>query len=226
MIAKRLRHEIEFLLFLIALAAIWYLGRNVHIDTQAIEQALVKFPLFISCIVYIALYVAVTFFVFFSKDLFWIIGAVIFKPLLATFLICVAEAINAAILFHLARRFGRAFVEKRVSQKYQHLDEKLGRVSFFWLCIFRAAPLIPYRFMDLAAGLTKINFRTYLKAVIAGSPIKMFWIEYVLYGVGKNILTNPNALVAFFLDNRLLLLLSLVYLVMVIMVVYKLSRRG
>jgi len=221
---KRYKHEIEFLILIIAVFLIWYLGRYFHIDTQAIQKSLQRFPLFYSGIIYVVLYVIVTFFVFFSKDVFWLMGAVLFGPLLSALFICIAEIINAFILFYLARSLGRAYIEKRLSEKYKKLDEKLGNINFSWLFIFRAAPLIPYRFLDLAAGLTRIHFRRYLTAVILGSPLKIFWIQYVLFGVGINTF-NPYALAEYFLDNKTLLIFSLVYIMLVIAVIVKIRAK-
>ena len=223
---KREKHEVEFLALALFLASLWYLGRFLTFDTRAIEESLKTYPLFYSSILYILLYVIITFFLFFSKDVFWLSGAVLFGAGLSTLFICIAEIINASILFHIARRFGRGYVEKKIPEKYKHLDEKLGRINLFWLFIFRAAPLIPYRFLDLGAGLTRISFRKYLVAVIVGSPVKMFWIQYILYGVGKNILNSPQALVEYFLHNKTLLLFSLVYLLLIILAVLKIEEKG
>lgn len=221
---KRYRHEIEFLVLILAVFLLWYLGRYFHIDTQAIQKSLQRFPLFYSGIIYVVLYVIVTFFVFFSKDVFWLMAAVLFGPLLSALFICIAEIINAFILFYLARSLGRAYIEKRLSEKYKKLDEKLGNINFSWLLIFRIAPLIPYRFLDLAAGLTRIHFRRYLAAVILGSPFKIFWIQYVLFGVGINTF-NPYALAEYFLDNKTLFIFSLVYIMLVIAVVVKIRGK-
>jgi len=221
----RLKHELEFIFLLLTLFGLWYSTRSYHPDAEAIQQSLKNLPIFYSGIIYIVLYVVVTFFIFFSKDVFWVTGAVLFGAGLSTLFICIAEVINAFILFHLARSFGRGYVEKKVSIKYKELDERLGKVNFFWLFLFRAAPLIPYRFMDLAAGLTSINFRRYILVVILGSPFKMFWVQYILTGVGRNIFRNPEALVGYFLHNKTLLMFSLIYPVLVIAVTYKLTHK-
>lgn len=218
---KRYRQEVEFFILIIGICVIWFLGNKIHIDDQVIRQWLEKYPLLYRGVLYIFFYVIITFFVFFSKDLFWLLGAVLFGVAFSTVLICIAEIINAFILFNLARSLGRSYVEKTLAEKYSHLDEKLGNINFFWLFIFRAAPLIPYRFMDLAAGLTKIDFKKYITAALIGSPIKMLWIQFILFGVGKSIFTNPYAMVDYFLAHRTLLLFSLVYLVLVIMVIVK-----
>lgn len=210
---------------IIAILLIWYLGRYPHIDTGALQKSLQKLPLFYSGIVFIALYVVITFFVFFSKDVFWLTGALSFGVIYSTLFICIAEVINAFILFYLARHLGRAYIEKSLSQKYRHLDERLGNINFFWLFIFRVAPLIPYRFLDLAVGLTKVHFRRYILAVILGSPIKMFWIQYILSGLGKSIFDNPYALVGYFLNNKSLLMFSFMYFVLFILVALKIRPK-
>jgi uncharacterized membrane protein YdjX (TVP38/TMEM64 family) len=225
-LTRRQRHELGFITFLLFVFLTWYIGRNWRPDTANLQKFLLEFPLWYSGISYIFFYVVVTFFIFFSKDVLWLIAAVIFKPVLATLFICIAETINAFILFYLARYLGRAYVSKQVTGKYKTLDRRIGNISFFWLFIFRVAPLIPYRFLDLAAGLTRISFRKYLVAVVIGSPIKMFWIEYILYGVGTKIIKNPWAVVEYFATNKILLLFSLVYVLLVILVLLKLRKKG
>ncbi len=222
---KRNKHEIGFLVLIIALILMCYLGRYFHIDTSVLQRSLGRFPLLFRCALYIVLYVIVTFFIFFSKDVFWLMGAVLFGPALSALFICISEVINAGILFYLARHLGRAYVEKSLTEKYKKLDERLGKINFFWLFIFRVAPLIPYRFLDLAAGLTRIHFRRYLAAVIFGTPLKMFWIQYILFGVGESMFKNPYALVDYFLANKTLLVFSFMYFILVILVVLKIRLK-
>ncbi|MDI6758200.1 MAG: VTT domain-containing protein [Candidatus Omnitrophota bacterium] len=221
---KKYKQEAKFLAFVILAAAlIFYFQRFLHIDTELIQRSLQRFPLFCSGFLYIALYVIITFFVFFSKDIFWLIGALLFGAPLSAAFICIAESINAAILFYLSRNLGRAYVEKSLTKKYERLDKELGGVSFFWLFILRTTPLVPYRFMDLASGLTSIRFKKYLAAVILGSPLKIFWIQYILAGVGKNALADPQQIAEYFLKNKGLMLFSFVYVLMVVMVIFKIS---
>lgn len=221
--SAKYRHEIEFIVLVLGLALVWYLGRNFSIDTQAIQRSLKSFPLLYSGLFYIVLYVFITFFIFFSKDVFWLTGAILFGPLYSTLFISLAETVNACILFNLSRRFGRAYVEKKMTEKYKKLDEKLGKVNFSWLFVFRVTPLIPYRFLDLAAGLTNLSFKKYILAVILGTPLKMFWIQYVLTGVGKSIFSDPNMVIDYFLKNTTLFMFSFIYLLLVILVVLKIK---
>ncbi|MCX5706796.1 MAG: VTT domain-containing protein [Candidatus Omnitrophica bacterium] len=222
---KKYKRELGFLILIIGLLLFWYLGRYIPLNIPAIQSALSKFPLVLSSILYVVLYVVITFFIFFSKDFFWISGALLFGPFLSALLICIAETINAFILFYMARLLGRAYVEKQVSKKYQYLDAKLGRINFFWLFIFRAAPLIPYRFMDLAAGLTRISFKRYILAVILGSPVKIFWIQFILYAVGQSVVTHPAVLAEYFLSHKTFFLFSLVYIILMGLAVFKVSSK-
>jgi len=170
----------QFLIFILALILISYLGRNIPLNPEAIQRSLKGIPLIYSSAIFILLYVVITFFIFFSKDLFWLLGAVLFGPFFSAIFICIAEYINAFILFGLSRFLGRAYIQKSLSKKYERWDEKLGSINFFWLLIFRAAPLIPYRFLDLAAGLTKIHFST---VEIFGGVIHVLYIHKHCYAL-------------------------------------------
>lgn len=222
---SRHKNKIKFLIFISAIILIWYLGRSFHLDAEAIKNSLGKFPVLYSGIIFIILYVTVTFFIWLSKDIFKLIAALIFGAYISTLFIWLAEIINAFILFYLARYLGRNFVEKSLQGKDNNLDERLGKVGFLWLFLFRAVPLIPFRFLDLACGLTKISFRKYLTAVILGSSLRIFWVQYALAGAGEAVFKNPYALSEYLLGNRALFMLSLAYLILVVVVALKIKHK-
>jgi len=223
--AARYKNKIKFLVLIISLILIWYLGRFFQIDTEALGKSLNRFPVLYSGIIYVVLYCVVTFFIFFSKDIFWIAGALAYGPCLSTLLVIIAEAINAVILFHLARYLGRNFMEHHLKKKSENLDDRLANINFFWLFIMRLAPLIPYRFLDLGVGLTRIHFRRYFAAVLLATPIRVFWVQYILAVVGKNIFNKPGLLVDYLLQNKALFIFSFIYLVLVILAAFKLRHK-
>lgn len=224
--APRQKNKIKFLILIIALLLVWQLGRALHIDAVSIRDNLSSLPVFWAGAAFIALYVILTFFIWFSKDLLRIIAAVVFGACYSTLFILIAEMINAFILFHMARALGRGFVEKDLRQKGRWLDEKLTRSGFLWLFLFRATPLLPFRFLDLAAGLTGMPFRKYLLAVALGSPLRIFWVQYVLAGAGEMALGDPYALSAYISGNKPLFLFSLVYVALVVVVASKLKAKS
>ena len=216
----------KFLIFIIAIVLLWYLGRACHIDAQGIENYFKRFPLVYSGILYIALYVVVTFFIWLSKDVFRFAAAIVFGAYWSTLFIWIAETINAVILFYGARFLGRNFVENSLKGGLKNLDQRLAKINFFWLFMFRATPLIPFRFLDLGLGLTRINFLRYMWAVIFASPLRIFWVQYILSGVGKSIFSCPYALSGYLNQNRNVFIFSLIYFLAVILVTLKLKFKG
>lgn len=220
------KSRLRFLILIIAIVLIWYLGKFFRIDTQAVEDYLKRFPLVLGAVIFIGLYVVVTFFIWLSKDIFKIASAIIFGPGLSTLFIWIAEIINAFILFHLARFLGRGFVEKTLGRGSGNLDDKLAKANLFWLFLMRGAPLIPFRFLDLACGLTRISFKRYLIAVIFASPVRIFWLQYILAGVGRVVLSQPQALMDYLTQNRGVYIFSFVYFILAIIVAAKIKIKG
>lgn len=215
---------IKFLLFLAAIILLLFLGSRFKITTESLDSLLHKFPFYYAAIIFIVLYVIVTFFIWLSKDVFRFVAAFIFGAYLSTLFVFIAEIINACILFHFSRLLGRDFVQSKISAKYIRLDEKIKDSGFFWLLMFRTVPLVPFRFLDLAAGLTGVSFRKYLLAVILGSPIRIFWVQYILSGVGKGVLTNPDLLLNYLLLNKAAYIFSFIYLILVVIVALKMRK--
>jgi len=218
------KNTFKFFILIFLIPLIWYLGRFFRLDTASLEQFLKSFPLFYSGILFIILYCLLTFFIWFSKDIFRIIAALLFGAILSTLFIWIAEIINAILLFHLARYLGRGFVQKSLKAGHNKLDERLGKLNFLWIFLFRATPFVPFRFLDLGAGLTRISFMKYLTAVVLGSPLRIFWVQYVLSNVGTDVFNNPYAVTQFFITNKTLFFCSLMYLILVILVAFKIRR--
>lgn len=220
------RSAIEFLVFVLLCVLVFYAGRAIHIDTEVLKASLARYPAWYSGVVFIALYVVVTCLVWFSKDAFRLIAALLFGALGSTLLIWCAESINAVILFYFSRSLGKRFIEARLKGAYASLDKKINALSFLWLLLLRAAPLIPFRFMDLAAGLTSLSFKKYLCIVVLGSPLRIFWLQFILAGEGEAVFKKPEALTEFLLEHRGVYALSILYIVIIILVALKMRRKG
>ena len=218
---REIDNGILLLVLLIAAGAL--AGRYCHIDVEFMQKALARLPAAYSLGAYLVVYVVLSFFVFFAKDILWLAGALLFGPFVSGACITVAETINACILFYVARSLGRAFVDKSLSGKYRHLDARLGNINFAWLFCFRVAPLVAFRFLDLAAGLSRISFKKYMGAVLLGSWLRIFWIQYILAAVGKGVLTDPTVVAGYYLRHPALLGVSLIYFVCIVAVAIKLK---
>jgi uncharacterized membrane protein YdjX (TVP38/TMEM64 family) len=220
------RSGLRFIFLVIAIFLLWFLGRFFNINIVSVRGYLGQFPIFYAGLIFVALYVAVTFFIWFSKDVFRFAAALLFGPYLSTLLVFICESINAAILFHFSRFLGRDYVRESLKGRLGNLDEKIGDLRFSWLFLFRAVPLIPFRFLDLAAGLTRMTFKKYFAAVVLGSPLRIFWLQYILAGVGRSVFGDPNALTQYLLNNKPAFIASLIYLILVPIVAARLKHKG
>ncbi|MFH1876527.1 MAG: VTT domain-containing protein [Candidatus Omnitrophota bacterium] len=184
------------------------LGNIFSIDRTAIDRFFGKIPLTFSIPVFIGLYVAANFFIFWDiKDILKIVAAVIYGAYLSTALIYCAEIINAVLFFKLARSLGKNFSQKFSQGRFKHLYAKVGTLSFSWIVLVRLLPLIPYRVLDVCFGLSKVRLRVYLAAVILASLPRIFVIQFPLAAIGEisaekmfiYFNTHPKILCALFL---------------------------
>ena len=219
------RSSLRFLVLIVFLALTWFLGRAFNIDLDYYKNLLSRVPLVFSGLIFTLSYVIVSFFIWMAKDIFKIVGAVLFGAVFSSLFIFIAELINASILFHLSRFLGREFIERKLKGGLANLDEKIARSGFWGVFVFRIIPLVPYRFLDIAAGLTKISFRQYILAVILGSPVRVFWLQYILAVLGENVFKNPEMIAAYFSANPRVLFFSSIYLVCSIILALLIKRK-
>ena len=219
------KSNLKFILLILFLIAAWQLGSNFNIDDSQYEEFLTQFPLYLSGLLYIVLYVGITFFAWMAKDIFKIVGAILFGAYVSTLLVWIAEMGNVFVMFHFSRKLGREYVESKLKGKLASLDDKIDQSGFWGLFILRAFPLVPFRFMDLAAGLTKISFRKYFWIVFISSPLRIFWVQFILAGVGKAIFQRPQVLLEYLAENTAVLIWSVVYLVMAVILAFVVKKR-
>jgi uncharacterized membrane protein YdjX (TVP38/TMEM64 family) len=221
------KERLKFILLILILICFIILGMKYKITPDYLQEKLYKSPPVIMAIIYIALYVLVTFFIWFSKDVFRLVAAFIFGAGLSTLFVWTAEVINAAVLFYFSRFLGRKFIEEKMPQEaiWEWQKRLNQRGGFFSLLLLRAVPLIPFRFFDLFMGLSPISFRKFILVVILGSPLRIFWLQYILAAIGRNIFQGPQVLVSYILANKGVFLASLIYLILVLFLGYRLGGK-
>jgi uncharacterized membrane protein YdjX (TVP38/TMEM64 family) len=207
----------RFILFLAVLAVGWYFGRVFEFDAALYEGLLSRYPLALSGAVFIALYVLTSTFLWFGpKDMLQVICAVLFGPFVSTVLVWVGEMINAPIMFHLSRSLGREFVQQKWGMKAGEIDKIRKDTSFLGAVAWRLNPLLPFRFMDLGYGLTRITFRKYFGAIIAATFFRILWVQFIVAGVGVSIFKDMSAALDYFLEHPVVLGYSAIYFLAVI----------
>lgn len=220
-----IRNALKFTIFIFFVALSIYFGSLWSVDIHRLQGYFKEFSLFNSGVVFVLLYCVVTFFFIFSRDIFKVLGVVLFGPYLSSMLIWVAEIANAAITFKLSRFLGQDFIRNAIESKKRGAHARLAGVSFLWLFFMRATPLVPFRFLDLTCGLTGIPFKRYLLAVIFGSPVRILWVQYILSFAGMAAF-NPSKLAGYLLNNKPVFIFSLLYVILVIFAALKLRVKA
>jgi uncharacterized membrane protein YdjX (TVP38/TMEM64 family) len=213
------------------LVGLWFLGKAFHVDLDRVHAWLTQYPLWISGTCFVVIYVGITTLLWVGTiDFFRTTAAFLFGPYWSTLFVYIAEIFNASILFTISRKLGREFVEQKFH--LQGKDLKYTRNSgFWWALALRMNPLVPFRFMDLGFGLTQLPFPKYFSAVVLGSPLRIFWLQFIIAGVGEIMFQDKAALMNYLLGHMNILLLSGVYFLIVLLltilaaVVSALNRR-
>ncbi|MCF7870343.1 MAG: VTT domain-containing protein, partial [Candidatus Omnitrophica bacterium] len=115
-----------------------------------------------------------------------------------------------------------AFLEKKLKGKSKKIYEKIGNLNLSWIFLVRAVPLIPYRVLDLSFGLSKLPFRKYLVVVLLASLPRIFWIQFILASMKGFSLQKTTG---YFLENKLIFLISIAYLIFTLIVAFILRRK-
>jgi len=126
--------------------------------------------------------------------------------------------INAAVMFHLSRILGREYVQQKFRVRSQELDRMKDNSSFLGVFAWRINPLVPFRLMDLGFGLTKISFRKYFIVIFGISFFRILWLQFIIAGIGVNLLKDIGAMQEYFYSNPKIIYYSVVYFLAVIVV--------
>jgi uncharacterized membrane protein YdjX (TVP38/TMEM64 family) len=193
------------------------MGRIIKLDLDNLRQFLLQYPIVLSGVIFIFFYVTLTFFILFGpKDILRIASAIIFGPYVSTVLVWIGECLNAVVLFNLSRRLGRDFIVERFKIYKDQFNNVNDDTSFIGTFALRINPLIPFRVMDLGAGLSKISISKYLTVVVFASIPRVFWQQRILSDVGTAVFTDPRGMIEYFTNKPFMLYYSYIYFLVVI----------
>ena len=158
------------LVLLIALAALtWKL--STWLTPQQLQQALQQTGGW-APVLYIGLFILLPTF-FFPGAVLALAGGLLFGLWLGSVYTFIGAVLNCALMFLLARYFGRSQVQRLVEQKLspqwqRRLQMADGKEGFLLLIILRLIPAVPYNLINYTFGLTGISFSSYLLASAIG----------------------------------------------------------
>jgi uncharacterized membrane protein YdjX (TVP38/TMEM64 family) len=192
-------------------------GKLFQFDLEGMRAFLSSFSLVVSGIIFILIYVVLTNLIWFGpKDVLRIASAVLFGAWISTLLVWISEICNAAILFSLSRQLGQEYFEQKFRMKKARIEEVKKKSGIFGSFVLRINPLIPFRFQDLIAGLSRITLGKYIGAIILPSLLRIYWLQFLLAALGVNIFKNPDVLNEYLATHPEALMMSSVYFLLVI----------
>ena len=214
----------QFFILVIFVGALLVVGNLIHIDDSKWTKLLGNIPFPVAAALYVSAYVGITFFAWFTKDLFRIVGAVVFGPFWSTLFVWIAELANAGIFFNISRRLGREYVEERFKLKKRQIDRVAKSGETWHIFLLRTLPIIPFRILDLAYGLTSVRFGKYIIISAVAMPVRIFWVQFIAAALGSSVLNIPKAM-AYFQEHILVFQLSFLYLIFSTVAVLFLRKR-
>lgn len=149
-------------------------------------------------LLYVGLYVVATLLILPSTALN-LAGGAVFGPWLGTLWTSVAALIAAVVAFVVARTIGRNWFAQRLAGRWQTLDAEIRLGGLFYMFAVRLLPILPYGFVNFAAGLTAVKFKDYLLGTALGT----------VPGILPFVLLGSSGLTAVTTGNLLPLLVSL-----------------
>jgi uncharacterized membrane protein YdjX (TVP38/TMEM64 family) len=214
----------KFILLIACLFLFLVIGHFLSIDERWCKSLLTETPLVVSGIIFIVFYVVFTSLIWLGpKDFFRITAALIYGAYVSTLLVYISEVINAFIFFTLSRKLGRDFVEGKLRGRMRRMDEMTAATGFWWIFAMRLF-IVPFRFLDMGCGLSKISFTKYFSIVLMATPFRLFLFQYLLT-LGFETLRNPSLLAEHFLENPWVLWTNFVYLAGAVIVLFLLRRK-
>lgn len=210
-------NTVKFILFLGILVLCWYLGRIFKLDAETLREYFAGFPVVLSGLIFVAIYVATTTFIWLGpKDVLRISSAIFFGGPVSAVYVTIGELVNAFVMFHLSRSLGREYVVEKFKGKAREIDQMGRDHSALGMMAWRINPLIPFRLMDLGYGLTNTPFHKYITMIAAITFVRVLWLQMILAGIGTAILSDMSAIYDYMSGNLQVIQISAVYFLAVL----------
>lgn len=121
------------------------------------------------------------------SELMLMFGGAAFGFIIAGFWGGVGQIIGGAVSFYLSKKLGRRAVKKIVGEKaLGFADQWFDKWGGWAIILGRFAPFIPFDAVSYGAGLTKIDFKTFIIATSIGSFPRAVFYAYLGQAVSES----------------------------------------
>jgi uncharacterized membrane protein YdjX (TVP38/TMEM64 family) len=131
----------------------------------------------IGAIAFIVIYIVAT--VAFLPGSILTLGAgVLFGVVLGSLYVFVGATVGASAAFLVGRYLARGWVASKIegNQKFQVIDEAVGRSGFKIVLLTRLSPVFPFNLLNYAYGITSVSLKDYVLASIGMIPGTIMYV--------------------------------------------------
>ncbi|MBT4963672.1 MAG: TVP38/TMEM64 family protein [Francisellaceae bacterium] len=160
--------KISFFMMLIALIfSFFFFDLHSFFTLEYIKSSQKKFNIYfqeqplVTIGIYFLIYVITTSFSFPGAALLTLLGGALFGVFLGTVVVSFASTIGATLAFLGARYLFRDMIQNKYSNKLQSINDGVDKEGAFYLFSLRLIPILPFFFVNLIMGLTKMKASQY-----------------------------------------------------------------
>jgi uncharacterized membrane protein YdjX (TVP38/TMEM64 family) len=106
------------------------------------------------------------------------VGGAAFGPIAGSILNLVSMTLGAAGGYWLARSLGDRIPRRFMQRHYDWIDDLSDPHNLMTLISLQINPLLPNSILNLAAGVARVNFRTYMASVVLGNLVPTIAYSY------------------------------------------------
>jgi uncharacterized membrane protein YdjX (TVP38/TMEM64 family) len=175
---------VKFSLLFVVLLVLYLFGRRWDISLESLREFGAGFSVGLGILVLGGLYAFISVAPIGGRDVVKLVAALLFGWLGSTLSIWLGEILAAAGAFLLARFLGKEMLDRIFGDRLAGMYKKLNRAGFRNVFILRIIPLTPYRLFNFAAGVTDLDFRSYLLGSIAGTFCRTVVMQLIFTAFG------------------------------------------
>lgn len=150
-----------------------------------------------------------------------LLGGYVFGVVRATLYADAATTIAAVACFVVTRKLSGKWVQKRYAEQLESFNGHIAEYGYLYLLVIRFVPMVPFFWINLTAGLTKIKVRTFAWTTAVGSVPGIIIFSYA----GES-LFSINAVEDIFTTDVIVALALLILLLGCVFIVRTVSRKG
>lgn len=161
------RNLIITLLVVLIVSSLLFINQTVlSVSPKDIKLWVLNFGLF-APVIFIFIY-TIRPLILFPASVLSISSGLIFGAVAGTIYTVIGATLGAVLSFLLARKFGTAFIQKKINGKFERLEKNIEDKGFYYILFLRLIPLFNFDLISYLSGITRIKIYSFFLATFIG----------------------------------------------------------